>query len=331
MIKKQIKRNNATIYDVAAIAEVSVGTVSRVFNNSVSVADETRRRVLDVASKLGCRPRTAVRRLQIALITEPPEKTVMGGFVSCVTQHLAFALSRNGLGMMLITEDNLSLLSQGMVDGVIVAAWRPETFDLLSTLNGKPVVVINRCDDTNLFNVVATDHKASGIMVAEQLLSKGHRRMAFVAGSADWGSQARVQGIREAHKIRGLSMDDELMIFREGKPLYQALKFIINRKADCIWLCDEDMAAIEGLQFLQDVMGLRIPEDISVIANENPGITEHLRPSLTALSQPLKELSDCAVHRIMELIEKEQDEAPSTILLDNTLIMRDSVKSRSGY
>ena len=80
--------SNGVLAQVAFRARVSTGTVSRVFNNSSLIPSETRSRVLSAARELGFRPRVGVRNKQIALVTEPPHKTVMGGYVNTLTQHI---------------------------------------------------------------------------------------------------------------------------------------------------------------------------------------------------------------------------------------------------
>ncbi|UKI34638.1 MAG: LacI family DNA-binding transcriptional regulator [Lentisphaeria bacterium] len=111
---------------VALRARVSTGTVSRVFNNSALIPSETRSRVLSAARELGFRPRVGVRNKQIALVTEPPYKTVMGGYVNTLTQYICFALSRANAGINLITEDRIGSLADCWFDGIIGIAWESE-------------------------------------------------------------------------------------------------------------------------------------------------------------------------------------------------------------
>ena len=104
----EVRTQNGTgtsgvLAQVAHRAKVSAGTVSRVFNNSSLIPSETRCRVLSAARELGFRPRVGVRSKQIALVTEPPHKTVMGGYVNTLTQHICFALSRADAGITMIS------------------------------------------------------------------------------------------------------------------------------------------------------------------------------------------------------------------------------------
>ena len=105
MAGNRVKSNTAAsgvLAQVASRAQVSTGTVSRVFNNSSLIPSETRSRVLSAARELGFRPRVGVRSKQVAIVTEPPHNTVMGGYVNTLTQHICYALSRMDAGITMM-------------------------------------------------------------------------------------------------------------------------------------------------------------------------------------------------------------------------------------
>ena len=143
MAVSRTRNTNGTsgvLAQVALRARVSTGTVSRVFNNSALIPSETRSRVLSAARELGFRPRVGVRNKQIALVTEPPYKTVMGGYVNTLTQHICYALSRLDAGITMITEDRIDNLTDCWFDGVIGIAWEDRTIDILKQLHNIPYV-----------------------------------------------------------------------------------------------------------------------------------------------------------------------------------------------
>ena len=117
--KSRASGTTSVLAQVAKKACVSSGTVSRVFNNSELIPDGTRSRVLSAARELGFRPRVGVRTPQIALITEPPHKTVMGGYVNTMTQYICHALSRSDATVRMITEDRIDNLVNSWFDGII--------------------------------------------------------------------------------------------------------------------------------------------------------------------------------------------------------------------
>ena len=182
MAVSRTRNTNGTsgvLAQVALRARVSTGTVSRVFNNSALIPSETRSRVLSAARELGFRPRVGVRNKQIALVTEPPYKTVMGGYVNTLTQYICFALSRANAGINLITEDRIGSLADCWFDGIIGIAWEPETIEMLRKLHNLPIVWLSD-DQSEYFHTIYVDCRATGRLAGEYLFSKGHRRIAVI-------------------------------------------------------------------------------------------------------------------------------------------------------
>ena len=140
MTSRNKTSSTAILEQVARKARVSTGTVSRVFNNSSLAPSATRSRVLAAARELGFRPRVGVRNKQIALVTEPPHKTLMGGYVNTMTQYICFALSHADAGITMITEDRIASLEDCWFDGIIGIAWEEETIRILKSIRNLPIV-----------------------------------------------------------------------------------------------------------------------------------------------------------------------------------------------
>lgn len=325
---KNNANNRVTIYDIAQLAGVSTGTVSRVLNNSAKVNAETRQRVLHVARSQGMRPRAVVRRRQIALVTAPPSSVVMGGYVSSLTQHLAYSLATRGLSLVMVTEDHVDQLPNQLIDAVIAVAWWPRTVETLKKLDHTPVVFINRLDLADQFSVVGTDHVEAGRQAGEYLIARGHHRLALLNEKSGWSSEARAEGFRQAMRAHRLEIDERLILCHErGDRLHGQLNRVVKWGADALWLPGEDMEAIKGLHILQELMRLTVPKDISVLGAENPGLSAHTCPALTTLEQPLSDLADQALQLVLELEEAPVNK-PRQILLPTRLIERDSVALR---
>ncbi len=312
---------------IARKAKVSPGTVSRVFNNSSLVKEQTRDRILNVARTLGIRPKIrSARNRQIALITEPPKKTVMGGYVSTLTQNICFALSLEGVGMSLITEDNMDSLHSSWFDGIIAVAWFPETVERLKKIKNTPVVWINRNDLKHDFNIVRTDHLETGYMVGKYLLNKGHRRISIALTSGQTADQAtleRISGMKKAIEEFSASADISLLFNSEETPLHLFINRVINESYTALWLCNEDMVSLEALWLIQEMAGKKIPEDLSIIGMENPGISEFLRPALTTVAQPLSDMAEESVR----LVLNGENEKLENRVFPVKIIERQSVKS----
>ncbi len=332
MAVSRTRNTNGTsgvLAQVALRARVSTGTVSRVFNNSALIPSETRSRVLSAARELGFRPRVGVRSKQIALVTEPPYKTVMGGYVNTLTQYICFALSRANAGINLITEDRIGSLADCWFDGIIGIAWEPETIGMLRKLRNLPIVWLSD-DQSEYFHTIYVDCRATGHLAGEYLFSKGHRRIAVIH-EPDYTGTGRADGVGDVLRENGYDPDEYLLKFANTLPLHLSVKQMIDAGCTAVWVTGEDMKALEVNWLIQELAGKRVPEDISLMAFENPGVSEFQRPSFTTIASPLRETAEKAV----ELVLADELDSLQKIELTNTLIERNSVmalkpESRKG-
>ncbi len=323
MIRKnqeKIKSTTGVLGQVAQRAKVSSGTVSRVFNNSDLIPSETRRKVLAAARELGFRPRVGVRNKQIALITEPPHKTIMGGYVNSLTQYICFALSRENAGITMITEDRIDNLSDCWFDGIIGIAWEEKTIGILKKIRNMPIVWLSD-NHSDYFHAVYLDCVETGRFAGDYLFGKGHRKIAVIH-DPDYVGIGRADGVRQVLAGHGLTAED-LLDIPDTVPLHLAVKQVIDRKCTAVWVTGEDMKGIEFNWLLQELAGKRVPEDISLLGFENPGISEFQRPSLTTIASPLRDIAEKAV----ELVLGESADSLQKIKMQVRLIERNSVRS----
>lgn len=304
---------------VAAEAGLSVGTVSRVFNNSPLIPPETRLKVMSIAREFGFRPRTGLRKKQIALITEPPHKTRIGGYVSSLTQYISFALSRANAGISLITEDHIDQLCDCWFDGVIGIAWEKETISRLKSIRNLPVVWFSD-EFADSFHSIYLDPLEAGRIAADYLCSKGHRKIAVIHES-DYTGKLRFKGFADSMRKKGLNPEKLLIDLPDTIPLQLAVKRVIDEACTALWVTGEDLKVVEVNWLLQELAGKRVPEDISLMGFENPGISEFQRPSLTNVATPLRDMAEKAV----EIVLRDDLSELVKIQMHVTLIERTSV------
>ena len=312
--------SNGVLAQVAFRARVSTGTVSRVFNNSSLIPSETRSRVLSAARELGFRPRVGVRNKQIALVTEPPHKTVMGGYVNTLTQHICYALSRLDAGITMITEDRIGNLTDCWFDGVIGIAWEEKTIDILKQLHNIPMVWFSE-NQSAWCHTVFPNCYTTGKIAGEYLLGKGHRKIAVIH-DMDYTGCGRAEGVRIAMREAGLDPEGSLLTLSSSEPLHLAVKQLIDAGCTAVWVPGEDMKVLEVNWLIQELAGKRVPDDISLLGSENPGISEFQRPSLTTIAIPLHEMAEIAV----DLVMQGETEVLRKIELPAKLIERNSVR-----
>lgn len=295
---KNSASTSGVLAQVASRAQVSTGTVSRVFNNSSLIPSETRSRVLSAARELGFRPRVGVRSKQIAIVTEPPHRTVMGGYVNTLTQHICYALSRVDAGITMITEDRIGNLADCWFDGVIGIAWEDRTIEILKKIHNIPMVWFSD-NQSSWCHTVFTNCYENGKLAGQYLLGKGHRRIAVIH-DPDYTGCGRAEGIRIAIREGGFEQDGFLLALSSSEPLHLSVKRLIDNGCTAVWVPGEDMRALEVNWLLQELSGKRVPEDISLLGSENPGISEFQRPSLSTISIPLHDMAEIAVDLVME-------------------------------
>jgi len=322
MPERRAKNHNATsgvLAKVATQARVSPGTVSRVFNNSSLIPSETRSRVLSAARELGFRPRVGVRNKQVAIVTEPPHHTVMGGYVNTLTQHICYALSRVDAGITMITEDRIGNLSDCWFDGVIGIAWEDRTIDILKKIHNIPMVWFSE-NQSSWCHTVFPSCYATGKIAGEYLIGKGHRKIAVIH-DMDYTGCGRAEGVAMKMREAGINPAQNLLDLSSREPLHLAVKQLIDSGCTAVWVPGEDMRALEINWLIQELAGKRVPEDISLLGSENPGISEFQRPSLTTIAIPLHEMARIAVDLVME----GEYEVLRKIELTPKLIERNSV------
>jgi len=323
-MSKEIFRS---IYELAEETGVSASTVSRVLNNRGRISTDTRRKVLSAARRARFRPRMVPRDTTIAVVMDRVRFVTFGGFVACLLTHVLDELARHSVSVEVYTEHNFGTLHDRFVDGVLAMTWDADTVAELRKLQQVPVVLFNRLDVPE-FSAVATDHYAGGRAVAEYLLDRGHRRIAFLAEERDWGAQQRLKGYRDALTERSCELPNELVAFSEHQPLYGLLPRLIARGPTAMFLAGEDIA-LESSYILREVLGVEVPRQISVVGLENVKVSQFVTPPHTALAQPLDKIAGEALRLLLEHI-RSGDLTPVHRTLDNQLIERESVAAPAG-
>jgi LacI family transcriptional regulator len=319
------KKKRCTIYDLAKLAEVSPGTVSRVLNNKDKVKPQTRARVLELAHEIGLKPRATARNLEVAVITEPHFTDRFRGYASTLTSHVAFALSERNVGMLL-PSDPVKQLPGYFIDGIIAITYEPEIQLLLREIEKKiPVVYMDNFEATPEQYVICSDHYQSGYKAAMHLIERGLKKLAFISGDTI-PARVRHQGYQDAIKEAGLPLDSRLQVLmKEDESIYMVVNRVVKNGADSLYTPGTSMQGIEALHVLQNVMSLHIPDDISIISGENTGVSMFLHPPMTTLSEPLEEMAKAAVDKVLALSEKQTIEEHA-VTFPVELIERDSVR-----
>ncbi|MFI9168339.1 LacI family DNA-binding transcriptional regulator [Streptomyces lincolnensis] len=330
-----------TLEQVAALAGVGRGTVSRVINNATGVKDSTRRAVERAIAELGYVPNLAARSLAgrradaVALaMTERDWRLFGEPFFSEIVRAVGDALADTSVQLLLTlvrTDDERRRLVEyargGRVDGVLLMSVRAEDRlpDMLAEA-GLPTVMLGRRSGDEHVTYVDADNVGGARGAVEHLLRGGRRRIAAVTGPLDmYVTQCRLRGYREALATAGLEPLPSLVAegdFTEDSGRRATAEILrCHPDVDAVFAASDTMAA-GALDVLRSA-GRRVPDDVAVLGFDDYPLAEHTEPALTTVRQPLEEIGRAMVRLLLE--EMEQPEvAWRHVILRTRLVVRDS-------
>lgn len=293
--------------DVAEAAQVSQTTVSFVLSGrpDTSIAEPTRQRVLEAAQALGYRPNAMARALRqgtstlVGLISDEVATTPFAGLIVRGAQDAAWQ-HRRILALVStshrddLEQEAIDSLLQHQVDTFLIATMFHRRITIPPALRGQAVVLVNCVSDDALVRSVVPDEQAGGRLATTHLLEHGHTRIGIVdtlhPGPA---ATLRLQGHLEAMADAGLAQAPDRIVHRPGdqEAGEQAARQLLDRPdRPTALFCLNDRAAM-GAQAAARSLGLRMPEDLSLIGYDNQEvIAAHLHPALTTMQLPHHEL-----------------------------------------
>ncbi|WP_435736592.1 LacI family DNA-binding transcriptional regulator [Cellulosimicrobium sp. PMB13] len=311
-----------TIADIAKQAGVSTGAVSYALNNRPGVSDETRARVLAIAAELGWAPSSAARSLSgartetVGLVLAREADTL--GVESFYMQFLAgieSELTKRSYGLLLQvvpdTESEMrtyrSWRAARRVDGVVVVDPKEHDprIELLSAPDALPAVVVGDPSLAGGLPSVWTDDAAAMRESVRYLAAVGHRRIARVAGVSGFGhTMIRDTAFRAEVEDLGIegtiSRTDYTAV--QGAGATRALLTQAERPSAIIY--DNDVMAVAGLGVASEV-GVRVPEDVSIIAWDDSPLCEATFPRLSALSHDVTRYGAHVARRLFDRMDGE--------------------------
>jgi LacI family transcriptional regulator len=328
-----------TIIDVARLAGVSVSTVSKVINDRYGVAPETYDKVMDIVSDLGYESSLVASSLRrnstnvIGILVpefEPFSTELLKGISSAVEgtgyELLAYSgnLEHNQVGW---ERRSLSRLAGTLIDGAVIVAPTASVTD--ATI---PVVAVDPHTGKTGPSTVEADNVGGARAATQHLIGLGHRRIAHIRGRTDLVSaQLREQGYREALEAAGLPFDPELVRvggYRAAETTDAARELLSRSDRPTAVFAANDLSAIRVLEIARE-LGLRVPEDLSVVGFDNVPEAANAVPALTTVAQPLHQMGAEAVRLLLGLLAGATSE--EHLLLPATLVVRASSAPPTGH
>jgi LacI family transcriptional regulator len=335
----------ASIRDVAALAGVSMSTVSNVLNRPQRVSAESAERVQRAIQQLGFVRNEAARQLRVgrSRLLGLAVINISNPFFTDVATGVEEAARAAGYSVLLGNSASrpegevgfLDLFEQQRVDGVLIVP----SGDVLEKLDGlrrrgTPAVLIDRVDDRRTFSSVSTDDVVGGALAARHLLETGRRRLWFLGGLLSIRQMGdRLEGFRGVLRdIPEASLRVESAAFVDATSGAEYGRAIASLPAadrpDGIFAAN-DMLALGVIQGLASV-GLRVPQDVAVVGYDDIVFSAAAAIPLTSVRQPSRRMGSTAATLLIEELADPEGFRPRSIVYEPQLIVRSSTAVSPG-
>jgi LacI family transcriptional regulator len=313
-----------TIYEVAKKAGVGIGTVSRALNNSSRILPETRDRVLKVIKALNYQPHAMAqglarkKTLTIAVLVP----FFPGHFYVELLKGIQQAAARHKYDLILYSIENNKdfylkrALQRRRVDGVLLVSL-PLTDHYAREFRRRqlPLVLVDMYHPE--FDSITVNNQAGAYLAAQHLIRLGHRRLAMITGHLDCApAQHRHRGFKKALHEAGIPVSEDLLISSDSLPGeavrvndgfnkdtgYLAMRQLLalNGKRPTGVFIASDIQAMGAMKAVQE-SGLRVPHDLAIVGFDDIELAEYA--GLTTMRQPMFQMGEHAVERLMALID----------------------------
>ncbi len=308
----------ATIRDVAKLAGVGVGTVSRVLSGNGSVSEKTCQRVTQAITELRYRPSSIARSLssksQNIIGLWLPH--FLGPFNSKVMSLIEHEMRKHGKHLVATSgKDYLSefsplygleFLIERDCDGIIISGYGMSDFDLAQILTIYPnLVLLNRSladIEEQCFDI---DHQLGGHLAAQYFIDKGHQKFACITGPKQdtLDAKQRFVGFQQTLEAHGYLLQREHIAtgeyeFETG---YDGIEILLKSgKAFTALFCGNDLIAMGAMAKLNELQ-ISVPDEIALIGYDDSDFAQYTIPSLTSVNMPIEQATIAACHKILNL------------------------------
>ncbi len=338
---------SVTIYDIAREANVGIGTVSRVLNNSANVTSQTRERVITIARRLNYQPHAFAQALArkrsntlsaiIPFFTNYFFIEVLQGVQETLTS-LGYDLIIHGANSQDQVDEYLQRsMRKGRVDGTLLFSLELSENNADEILERKiPLVLVDTFHPK--FDSIRVDNAMGARIATEHLISLGHRSIGMINASLKSApAKERLSSFRQTLSEHGITVGDDLIVnssdakndgfSRESG--YHSMKELIARGTalPTAFFVSSDIQSIGVLAALRE-SGIRVPEDMAIVSFDDVELAKNF--DLTTMSQPMFKMGELAVKKMLERIENPN--APVTSVdFKPTLVVRASCGANRKY
>ena len=340
------QKPKATVYDVAKVAGVSPGTVSRVINNRGYIKEETRNRIISAIEKMDYIPNQrgrALKTTRVGLILLAIPDMSNGIYIGMIEAVNKIAKVHNSSMVLYYTEGTLKgelkavrMLEENFVDGLFLVhfSYSHLLYEEIQRCHA-PITLCGMCNHPwanqkdNNFDTISIDVYRGIYDSTAHLIGQGHKKIGYLAGvKGIVVYQQRYEAFRQSLLDHNLFFDEKLVFWRD---YYEESGYIAARS---VFLMDNRPTAICASNDLQAIgfwkackkYDMRIPKDLAICGMDNLSISEII--SLTSLKMYEYEVGEIGAGLLFKRLEKEFDGKPKNIIFTPSLMIRQSSISK---
>jgi LacI family transcriptional regulator len=334
-----VTRKGITLKDVAGAAGVSRATAARALNSYGYVGDETARRVLEAAEKLGYRANRvaqALRNGQLPLIGFVPGD-IQNPFFARIAHDLDVELRKQGHNLLIASsEENVaqerelleSLRSLGVRGLVLAPASTTDSQHIVELArDGVPIALVDRVARNVRCDSVVVDNEGGVREAVDYLIANGHRRIGFLRDDSQiFTALERLAGYQNALHAHGIEEDDSLIAVSRSavEHAIDATIRLFSRRDRPTALFTVDSLMTQGALLGLRSMGLAIPQDVALIGFDDFNLATFTDPQITVVAQPTAEIGPLAASMLLERLAGSET-APRHVRFPTRLVVRGSV------
>jgi LacI family transcriptional regulator len=331
---------DVTIYDVAKALNISPSTVSRGLKDHPHIHKETKKKIKAAAKEMGYQQNKFAsslrkRRTETIGVVVPKLNSY---FMATVISGVEKITNKHGYGLIISQSQEsgkqeiscISTLFDSRVDGMLISlAFDTKNLDHFEKLFNKniPVVFFDRVADCHGCMSVIIDNYKAGYEATSHLIEQGCKRIIHLGGNLLRNVYSeRFRGYKQALHNNGIEFNQKLVFISDltgqsGRDIIKKV-FKMNLQPDGIFAAN-DTSAVATMVELQEA-GVKIPDDIAVAGFNNEPISQVIRPNLTTVDYPAREIGEIAATALIDKLNNSQSINYSTIVLKHSLIIRQS-------
>ena len=339
-------KRKVTLKQIAKELDVSISTVSKSLRDSPEISEDTRQKVQAFAKLYNYKPNNIALSLKnkktktIYIII--PE--IIHHFFATVISGIEHVANENGYNVLVCLSDesfdkeviNMEMLASGSIDGFIMSlskeTQKKRDFHHISEVinQGMPVVMFDRVTNDILCDKVIIDDNQAAFTATQFLIEKGFKNIALVS-TIDYVSvgKLRTDGYIKAMKTNDLKINENLILKIEDTANFEheIENLLQNNPVDAIFAVNE-LFAVTAIK-VAGRLGIKVPEQLSVIGFTDGIISKYSSPSITTVSQNGVKMGEKAAKMLIERLENEEEEYEEhykTEVIETELVIRESTR-----